>query len=57
MQVPRQVRKYVSSSDENVFIAARDFFHRNKDIRHHKVVAYREDGNVAYSWASRRTSR
>ena len=47
-EAPRQVRKYVSANDENVFIAARDFFHRNKDIRHHKIVAYHEDGSIAY---------
>ena len=38
-EAPKNVRKYVSS-DEEVFLQARDFFHRNKDIRHHKVVVY-----------------
>lgn len=38
-EVPKIVRKYVSI-DEEVFLQARDFFHRNKDIRHHKVVVY-----------------
>ena len=47
-EAPRQVRKYTSANDENVFITARDFYHRNKDIRHHKVVVYDEDGNIAY---------
>ena len=47
-EAPRQVRKYASANDENVFITARDFYHRNKDIRHHKVVVYDEDGNIAY---------
>ena len=47
-EAPRQVRKYASTSDEDVFITARDFYHRNKDIRHHKVVVYDEDDNIAY---------
>ena len=47
-EAPKQVRKYASANDDDVFITARDFFHRNKDIRHHKVVVYGEDGNVAY---------
>ena len=47
-EAPRQVRKYASTNDDDVFITARDFYHRNKDIRHHKVVVYGEDGNVAY---------
>ena len=47
-EAPKQVRKYASTSDDDVFITARDFFHRNKDIRHHKVVVYGEDGSVAY---------
>jgi len=38
-EAPKIVRKY-ASSDEEVFLQARDFFHRNKDIRHHKVVVY-----------------
>lgn len=38
-EAPKIVRKYVSG-DEEVFLQARDFFHRNKDIRHHKVVVY-----------------
>lgn len=46
-EAPRQVRKY-ATADEEVFITARDFFHRNKDIRHHKVVVYGEDGQIAF---------
>ena len=45
-EAPRQVRKYASTNDEDVFITARDFYHRNKDIRHHKVVVYDADGNI-----------
>lgn len=46
-EAPRQVRKYAFTG-ENVFTIARDFYRRNKDIRHHKVVVYGEDGQVAY---------
>ncbi|MDO4797050.1 MAG: hypothetical protein Q4A01_03415 [Coriobacteriales bacterium] len=46
-EAPTMVRKYATNGDE-VFITARDFFHRNKDIRHHKVVVYNEDGSIAY---------
>ncbi len=41
-EAPKLVRKCMGC-DEEVFVAARDFFHRNKDMRHHKVVVY--DGN------------
>lgn len=46
IEAPKMVRKYLTSDDE-VFIKARDFFHRNKDIRHHKVVVY-ENGVPVY---------
>lgn len=46
-EAPKQVRKY-AFTNEDVFITARDFYHRNKDIRHHKVVVYAEDGSIAY---------
>ncbi len=46
-EAPKQVRKYTTIGD-NVFITARDFYHRNKDIRHHKVVVYDKDGNIAF---------
>ena len=45
-EAPKQIRKYVALG-ENAFVTARDFYHRNKDIRHHKVVVYGQDGNVA----------
>ena len=45
-EAPRTVRKY-ASLDDKVFTTARDFFHRNKDIRHHKVVVY-DGGRVAF---------
>ncbi len=41
-EAPKLVRKYLSA-DEDVFIKARDFFRRNKDIRHHKVVVYKDE--------------
>ncbi|MDO4806003.1 MAG: hypothetical protein Q4A07_02020 [Coriobacteriales bacterium] len=41
-ETPKLVRKYTNLG-EDVFITARDFFHRNKDIRHHKVVVYNGD--------------
>lgn len=47
-EAPKQVRKYAYASDDNVFVTARDFYHRNKDIRHHKVVVYDENGAIAY---------
>lgn len=46
-EAPTLVRKYATAGDD-VFVTARDFYHRNKDIRHHKVVVYGEDGEVAY---------
>lgn len=45
-EAPKTVRKYVNC-DEDVFIKARDFYRRNKDIRHHKVVVYDGD-RIAY---------
>ena len=41
-EAPKQVRKYASTSDDDVFITARDFFHRNKDIRQ-EVMALRSE--------------
>lgn len=41
-EAPKTVRKYANLG-EDVFMTARDFFHRNKDIRHHKVVVYDGD--------------
>ncbi len=41
-EAPKLVRKYLSA-DDDVFIKARDFFRRNKDIRHHKVVVYKDE--------------
>lgn len=41
-EAPKTVRKY-ANCNEDVFVKARDFFHRNKDIRHHKVVVYDGD--------------
>ena len=38
-EAPQVVRKHVDL-DKDMFINARDFYHRNKDIRHHKVVVY-----------------
>ena len=45
-EAPKTVRKYLNVH-EDVFERARDFFHRNKDIRHHKVVVYDGD-EIAY---------
>ena len=41
-EAPKVIRKYLAS-DDDVFIEARDFFRRNKDIRHHKVVVLEKD--------------
>lgn len=38
-EIPGTIRK-VFELEPEVFIKTRDFYHRNKDMRHHKVVVY-----------------
>lgn len=40
---PNIIRKSFELQPD-VFIKARDFYHRNKDMRHHKVIVYGADG-------------
>ena len=41
-EMPKVIRK-CDLADEDVFLRVRDFFRCNPDIRHHKVVVYKED--------------
>lgn len=40
---PKIIRKSFELQ-QDVFINARDFYHRNKDMRHHKVIVYGQNG-------------
>ena len=44
-ETPKMIRKTFELGPD-VFIHARDFYHRNKDMRHHKVVVHGQDGPV-----------
>lgn len=44
-ETPKIIRKTFELGPD-VFIQARDFYHRNKDMRHHKVVVRGQDGPV-----------
>lgn len=44
-ETPKMIRKTFELK-QDVFIKARDFYHRNKDMRHHKVVVHGLDGPV-----------
>lgn len=44
-ETPKIIRKTFELQPD-VFIRARDFYHRNKDMRHHKVVVRGQDGPV-----------
>ena len=44
-ETPKIIRKTFALGPD-VFIHARDFYHRNKDMRHHKVVVHGQDGPV-----------
>lgn len=41
-EAPAVIRKRFDF-DPDVFIKARDFYHQDKDMRHHKIVVYKED--------------
>ena len=41
-EMPKVIRK-CDLANEDVFLRVRDFFRCNPDIRHHKVVVYKED--------------
>lgn len=54
--VPKTIRKAVELNLE-VFIQARDFYHRNKDMRHHKVVVFDKGTPVfCMGWMKNRPS-
>ena len=44
-ETPKIIRKKFELNSE-VFVNARDFYHRNKDMRHHKVMVYDNNGPV-----------
>ena len=45
---PKTIRKAFELGSE-VFIQARDFYHRNKDMRQHKIVVYDQGSIVSAS--------
>ena len=54
--VPKTIRKAFELNSE-VFIQARDFYHRNKDMRHHKVVVFDKGTPVfCMGWMKNRPS-
>lgn len=54
--MPKIIRKAFELNPE-VFLQARDFYHRNKDMRHHKVVVFRQGVPVfCLGWMKNRPS-
>ena len=53
---PKTIRKAFDLGPE-VFIQTRDFYHRNKDMRQHKIVVY-DQGSIAFcfGWMKNRPS-
>ena len=45
-EAPSVIRKRIAL-DSDTFIKARDFYHHNKDMRHHKIVVYK-DGDALF---------